>query len=96
MVQKHDGYSSTHGSGVAHGARFAGWIACSEQPAGRDEDEFLMMLNRFNVMASRARSKLIVLVTQEVVDHLSGDLDTLRQSRCSRRTSSRPASKADR
>jgi energy-coupling factor transporter ATP-binding protein EcfA2 len=45
------------------------------------EDEFLMSLNRFNVMASRARAKLIVLVTQEVVDHLSDDLITLRSSR---------------
>lgn len=45
------------------------------------EDEFLMSLHRFNVMASRARAKLIVLVTQEVVDHLSEDLDTLHASR---------------
>lgn len=45
------------------------------------EDEFLMSLNRFNVMASRARAKLIVLVTQEVVDHLSDDPITLRASR---------------
>jgi superfamily I DNA and/or RNA helicase len=45
------------------------------------EDEFLLSLNRFNVLASRARAKLIVLVTQEIVDHLSGDLDTLRESR---------------
>lgn len=45
------------------------------------EDEFLMSLHRFNVMASRARAKLIVLVTQEVVDHLSEDLITLRASR---------------
>jgi hypothetical protein len=47
----------------------------------RDEDEFLMSLNRFNVMASRARAKLIVLVTQEVVDHLASDIDVLRESR---------------
>lgn len=40
-----------------------------------------MSLHRFNVMASRARAKLIVLVTQEVVDHLSEDLVTLRASR---------------
>ena len=43
------------------------------------EDEFLLSLNRFNVLASRA--KLVVLVSQEVVDHLSGDLETLRESR---------------
>jgi DNA replication ATP-dependent helicase Dna2 len=46
----------------------------------RDEDEFLLQLNRFNVMASRARAKLVVLVTDEVAKHLSGDLDTLRSS----------------
>ena len=31
-----------------------------------EEDEFLMSLNRFNVIASRARAKLIVLVSQDV------------------------------
>jgi hypothetical protein len=47
----------------------------------RDEDEFLMSLNRFNVMVSRARAKMIVLVSQQVVGHLSADVDVLRQSR---------------
>jgi DNA replication ATP-dependent helicase Dna2 len=47
----------------------------------REEDEFLMSLNRFNVMASRARAKLVVLVSQELVDHLANDIDTLRASR---------------
>jgi superfamily I DNA and/or RNA helicase len=56
-------------------------FALGDPDAIRDEDEFLMSLNRFNVMASRARAKLIVLVTQEVVDHLAGDLDVLRESR---------------
>lgn len=46
----------------------------------RDEDEFLLQLNRFNVMASRARAKLVVLVSEEVAKHLSSDLDTLRGS----------------
>lgn len=46
-----------------------------------EEDEFLMSLNRFNVMASRARAKLIVLVSREVVDHLAGEIDVLRESR---------------
>jgi hypothetical protein len=32
-------------------------------------------------MASRARAKLVVLVTQEVVDHLASDFDVLRESR---------------
>lgn len=55
--------------------------ALGDPDAIGDEDEFLMSLNRFNVMSSRARSKLIVLVSQEIVDHLSGDLETLRESR---------------
>ena len=45
------------------------------------EEEFLLGLNRFNVLASRARAKLIVFVTQEVVDHLAGQLEILRESR---------------
>lgn len=46
-----------------------------------DEDEFLMSLNRFNVMASRARAKLIVVVSREVIDHLAGEPEVLRESR---------------
>lgn len=55
--------------------------ALGDPDAIQDEDEFLMSLNRFNVMASRARAKLVVFVSQEVVNHLSSDLDTLRESR---------------
>jgi hypothetical protein len=47
----------------------------------RSEDEFLYSLNRFNVMASRARAKLIVLVTRSLVDHLADDSDVLEESR---------------
>jgi len=46
-----------------------------------EEDEFLHSLNRFNVMASRARAKLVVLVSQQIVDHLASDLEVLRESR---------------
>ena len=55
--------------------------ALGDQDAINDEDEFLMSLNRFNVMSSRARAKLIVFVSQEVVNHLSGDIDILIESR---------------
>lgn len=55
--------------------------ALGDPDAIQSEDEFLMSLNRFNVMASRARAKLIVLVSREIVDHLSSDLDVLRESR---------------
>ena len=46
-----------------------------------EEEEFLMSLNRFNVMASRARAKLIVLVSREVVDHLANEVPILHESR---------------
>lgn len=55
-------------------------FALGDPDAIADEDEFLLSLNRFNVMASRARAKLIVFVSQEVVDHLSSDMDVLRGS----------------
>lgn len=45
-----------------------------------DEDEFLLMLNRFNVMVSRAKAKIIVLVSDEVLRHLPTDIDVLRDS----------------
>lgn len=44
------------------------------------EDEFLYNLNRFNVLASRACAKLIVFVTRSLLDHLSNDVDVLRES----------------
>jgi len=58
-----------------------GSFALGDPDAIRNEDEFLYSLNRFNVMASRARAKLILFVSQTVVDHLSNDLKTLRASR---------------
>jgi hypothetical protein len=45
-----------------------------------EEDEFLQSLNRFNVMASRARAKIIVLVSEELVQHLPMDIEVLRAS----------------
>jgi hypothetical protein len=55
-------------------------FALGDPDAISDEDEFLLSLHRFNVMASRARAKLIVFVSQEVVDHLSSDMQVLRDS----------------
>ena len=55
-------------------------FALGDPDAIRDEDEFLMSLNRFNVMASRTRAKLVVLVSQEIVNHLPTDMDVLRES----------------
>lgn len=56
-------------------------FALGDPDAITAEDEFLYSLNRFNVLASRARAKLIVLVTQDIVDHLANDIDVLRASR---------------
>ena len=44
------------------------------------EDEFLYSLNRFNVLTSRARAKLIVMVSRNVVEHLSNNVDVLHDS----------------
>lgn len=45
------------------------------------EEEFLYSLNRFNVIVSRAKSKMVVLVARRVVDHLPSDPVAMRQSR---------------
>ncbi len=44
------------------------------------EEEFLYNLRRFNVMASRARAKLIVFLTESLIEHLSNDQDVLEES----------------
>ncbi len=46
-----------------------------------EEEEFLLQLNRFNVMTSRARAKLVVFVSNELLDHLARDSEVLRDSR---------------
>ena len=45
------------------------------------EEEFLYNRNRFNVLASRARTKLIVFATNSLVNHLPNDGDVLEESR---------------
>jgi DNA replication ATP-dependent helicase Dna2 len=45
------------------------------------EDEFLYNLNRFNVLTSRPRAKLIVFMTWSLLEHLSNDLEVLEESR---------------
>lgn len=44
------------------------------------EEEFLQNLNRFNVLATRPKSKLIVAATDELIGHLASDIRTLRSS----------------
>lgn len=55
--------------------------AVSDPDMIRDEDEFLQGLHRFNVLQSRARAKVIVFLSEELVQHLSEDLDVLEESR---------------
>jgi superfamily I DNA and/or RNA helicase len=45
------------------------------------EEEFLYSLNRFNVIASRAKAKLIVIMSRRLVDHLPRDRRALEESR---------------
>jgi hypothetical protein len=49
--------------------------------AEHPDEEFLYSLNRFNVMASRARAKLTVFTTRSLLDHLADDADVLKESR---------------
>lgn len=44
------------------------------------EDEFLQSLNRFNVTASRPKTKLVVLTPRTLVEHLSSDVKVLEGS----------------
>lgn len=56
-------------------------FALGDPDAIEQEEEFILSLNRFNVMVSRARTKFILLISRQVVDHLSSDVRTLRESR---------------
>lgn len=45
-----------------------------------EEAEFLHDLNRFNVLATRAKAKLVIVASRELVSHISGDLKVIRSS----------------
>ena len=45
------------------------------------EEEFIMNLNRFNVMISRARAKVIVFLSDELAYYLANDIDVLNESK---------------
>jgi DNA replication ATP-dependent helicase Dna2 len=55
-------------------------FALGDPDAIAEEEEFLLSFCRFNVMASRARAKVIVFISQEVVDYLARDSDVLKDS----------------
>lgn len=44
------------------------------------EEDFLYDFNRFNVIASRAKAKLVVIMSRRLADYLPRDLETLRGS----------------
>lgn len=56
-------------------------LALGDPDAISLEEEFIFGLERFNVIASRAKAKLIVLISRELADHLPTELDVLRASR---------------
>lgn len=45
-----------------------------------DEEEFLLGMERFNVMVSRARAKVVVLMSESVARHLAEDVAVIRGS----------------
>lgn len=45
------------------------------------EEEFIMNLNRFNVIVSRARAKVIVFLSEELAYYLANDIDVLNNSK---------------
>jgi len=45
-----------------------------------EESEFLLSLNRFNVLATRPRDKLVVIASRELAEHIDSDLDVIRNS----------------
>lgn len=55
--------------------------ALGDPDAVREEDEFLMGAKRFNVAASRAKAKLLVLASEQVAEHLSHEVDVMRDSK---------------
>ncbi len=44
------------------------------------EDEFIYNLNRFNVLTSRAKSKIIVIWSQELLDYIPNDREIMDQA----------------
>jgi DNA replication ATP-dependent helicase Dna2 len=69
--------------------RFQGqerWVILASYAVGdpdvvEDEAEFLQNLNRFNVLATRAKAKVAVMVSDELLNHIASDIDVIRSSR---------------
>ena len=52
----------------------------SDKDQLRAEDEFIYDVNRFNVLTSRAKSKVIVLCSQEFLDYIPDDREIMDQA----------------
>jgi len=69
--------------------RFQGqerWVIVASYAVGdpdtiSEEAEFLQNLNRFNVLATRAKGKVIVIVSEELLSHIATDIEVIRTSR---------------
>lgn len=69
--------------------RFQGqerWVILASYAVGdpdtiSEEAEFLQNLNRFNVLATRAKAKVVVVVSEELLSHIATDIEVIRTSR---------------
>lgn len=69
--------------------RFQGqerWVILASYAVGdpdtiSEEADFLQNLNRFNVLATRAKAKVIVLVSEELLTHIATDIKVIRTSK---------------
>ncbi len=68
--------------------RFQGqerWVILGSYAVGdpdtiSQEADFLQNLNRFNVLATRAKAKVIVMVSDELLSHIATDIAVIRTS----------------
>lgn len=69
--------------------RFQGqerWVILASYAVGdpdtvADEAEFLQNLNRFNVLATRAKAKVVVFISDELLAHIATDIEVIRASK---------------
>ena len=76
------------GAAVDTVERFQGqerWVILGSYAVGdpdtiSQEADFLQNLNRFNVLATRAKAKVIVMVSDELLSHIATDIEVIRTS----------------
>jgi DNA replication ATP-dependent helicase Dna2 len=57
-----------------------GSFALGDKDIISGEEEFLYSLNRFNVMVSRARMKMILITSENIVNYIPSELEVLKHS----------------